>query len=137
MSKENWTDKIDFKNIYRSKGKSGVFAYMREFNNGMIGVSSFETLKGSIVSRQSLERLSDYFYESEKGVISMKQMFGNLSRTKKDIYTLDLRKVMEIAVPKHTSTFKPYHMEMILKWYKLIELTVNQIKEANGENETT
>ena len=124
--KETFGSSIDFKSIYRIKGKQGLFTQNSNVNKSkLVNMAAFLNPKEKhTVKTAKLVCLGDFvFHKEDNTTISMAEVFDNINDWEKGSdETATKEHMMEIMVPNYdTDRFKDYHAVKVLQWYRIIK----------------
>ena len=127
---------LDFNNIFRIKGKRGLFSINSNVNkSGLINMVSFLNFKEKYTVRVgNLVRLGDLKFSLIDGnKLLMSDVFNNYEKCLSERTAPRIgSELMEILVPNYDpDEFKDYHAKQVVKWYDEI-----QIKMELNEKET-
>lgn len=124
--KETFGDQFDFANLFRAKGKQGVYYPVSQINKGgLIGVTKFlePESKAITVKANDLVCLGRQVFFNKKGQMTdMADVFTNLNKyvkkTKDAEFKNPVEDIMEKMVPDYDELrFKDYHAKQVFKWY--------------------
>ena len=134
---ERFGDQINFNELFRVKGKKGLFCTASTVHkSGMIRMSGFLDYKSTVVVNQDkLICLGHILYSTELGVeaVNLNDVFSNLF----EFYEKSPEDVPGLAVfvPNYDpNEFKERHAFQILGWFNEF---LTKMEEINGYKETT
>ena len=131
-------DEIDFMQLFRCKGKKGLFTLRSQVNKaGIVGIIGFMDYNRKFtVKANDLICLGQLSFQREAGFedLRMNDVFNNLfdycnpkGGLEKDINKLFIDNLIDVMVPNYDpDKFKRYHAEMVWNWYKEV---FNKLKE--------
>ena len=135
-------DALNFTNIYRVMGKSGLFTLRGKVtNSGMAPVLGFMDYERKfLVVHRHLTALSTYNFLTYAGHddLTMKDVLNNLDKYDDEggDFEVSVKVLMEVMAPNHDPyEFKDYHAKMVLKWYKEISTKLDEIEEDAERSE--
>jgi hypothetical protein len=125
-NKEVWCDSIDFNQLYRIKGKQGVWTPFTQVNkSGMILMGEWlsKDCDSAWVNRMKLECLSSFiFYRLASPALRISDVFRNINKNYNKIKSEEFdNSILEILVPNYDpNEFKLHHAKKVIKWYECI-----------------
>lgn len=142
--KETWADTINFKHLFRVKGKKVLFFPIGEASkDGICPMYEFLGKERCSAKLKDLERLHNFYFHLANGEkIHISQVFDNLHDKYGDNLDLKLtEEMMEVMVPGYDrEAFKSYHAEKVLTWYLeikgKIKLNTDGPKEETKQEDT-
>ena len=132
-------EKIKFQELFRVKGKEGLFLLRSEVNKaGLCNVLSFKDFQTNFTVRaESMICLGQLIFTTYSGHadIGLNVVFNNLEAHIKaaknfDFEKCDREKLLPVLVPEYgEDKFKKYHVEWVLMWYKLITNKYTELEQ--------
>ena len=130
-------DLIEFAETFRILGKQGLYVAIDDAKkNGMI---LSRKLTDSSVKYNArcidLQVLGDQLFTTYAGSdnLRIKEVFTNIinfqdKNEEVNIYTMQKSALMSVMVPEFDEDlFKPYHCDLVLLWFKCIDLKIKQL----------
>ena len=127
-------ERIEFKDLFRVKGKQGLFTINSTVNkSGMISMLGFadKTIKHTVAATKLICLWQLQFETQTRVPLDIEQVFINYEKYLEtggysyiDFNTAD--EIMAAMVPDYDEcAFKPYHAEKVRKWYNEIKEVIN------------
>jgi hypothetical protein len=130
---ETFGSSIDFNNLFRVKGKQGLFVPNSTVNkSGLINMVGFLDRKNShTVLASSLVRLGDLsIITTESENCSLSEAFDNLHSYYELLPKKSAEEMMAVICPNYDdSEFKVYHAKRILEWYDIVSSRISEFGE--------
>lgn len=130
---ESFGNSIDFNNLFRVKGKQGLFVPNSTVNkSGLINMVGFLDPKNSHTTlATNLVRLGDLsIITTESENCSLNEAFDNLHDHYEANEKWPAEDMMDVICPNYDeSEFKAYHAKRILEWYDIVSSQISNFGE--------
>jgi len=131
--KELLSEAIDFNNIYRVKGKKGLYFPLSKPNKGnLVGMANLTNHEDRFTSNTSTLICLGHLviHKNDKTHITLGVAFDNLKEHFENNKELSDKDVCSVICPDYDDElFKPYHAKSIVEWFH----TINKFVEDNSK----